>query len=66
MTDDDIKKKLIQMNQRLLLVLGYGTSLILELRNFAPEHKEKDILWFVQAVENVVYQDKPLPPLPEK
>lgn len=52
--------------ERLLLILGFATSLILELRKYAPEDKEEDILWFIQAMENVVYQNKPLPPFPDK
>jgi hypothetical protein len=54
------------IKERLLLILGFGTSLVLELRRHAPKDREKDILWFIQAMENVVYQNKPLPPFPER
>jgi hypothetical protein len=54
------------IKERLLLILGFGTSLVLELRRYAPKDREKDILWFIQAMENVVYQNKPLPPFPER
>ena len=65
MTDEEIKN-LKKMNHRVLLVLGFGTSLILELRRYAPKDRQKDILWFIEALENVVYHNKPLPPFPEK
>jgi hypothetical protein len=57
--------KLIDMNSRLLLVLGYGTAVMLELGKFLPEEKKEGLYWFVQAMENLVYLDKPLPPMPE-
>lgn len=54
------------MNEKLLVILGFATSLILELRKYAPIDKEQDIIWFIQALENTIYKDKPLPPFPEK
>lgn len=54
------------MNERLLLILGFGTYLVLELSRYAPKDREKDILWFIQAIENAVYQNKQLPPFPER
>ena len=59
MTDEFIK-------ERILLILGFGVSIILELRRYAPKDREKDILWFIQAMENVVYQNKRLPAFPER
>ncbi len=56
--------KLIQMNQRLLLVMGYATSVILELGKHMPEEKKQGIYWVIEAIENIVYLDKPLPPMP--
>lgn len=64
MTDDNIER-LIQMNQRLLLVMGYATSVILELGKYVPEEKKHGVYWVVEAIENIVYLDKPLPPMPE-
>jgi hypothetical protein len=63
MTNDNIDK-LIQMNQRLLLVMGYATSVILELGKFVPEEKKQGVYWVIEAIENIVYLDKPLPPMP--
>lgn len=63
MTDDNVEK-LIQMNQRLLLVMGYATSVILELGKCVPEEKKEGIYWVIEAIENIFYLDKPLPPMP--
>jgi len=63
MTEDNVDK-LIQMNQRLLLVMGYATSAILELGHLVPEEKKQGIYWVIEAIENIVYLDKPLPPMP--
>ena len=56
--------KLIQMNQRLLLVMGYATSVILELGKHVPEESKLGVYWVIEAIENIVYLDKPLPPMP--
>jgi hypothetical protein len=64
MTDEEIKR-IINMNQRILLVMGVITSVILEVGKYVPEEKKEGIYWIIDAVENLVYLDKPLPPLPE-
>lgn len=56
--------KLIQMNQRLLLVMGYTTSVLIELGKLLPEEKKQEIYWIIESIENIVYLDKPLPPMP--
>lgn len=72
MKEIDIEK-LVHMNQRLLFILGYGTSVMSELMkevgmrlNPTEEYKNDGYGWFLQAIENIVYLDKPLPPMPEK
>jgi hypothetical protein len=40
--------------------------MILEMRHWLDESKDERIAWFIQAIENVVYQDKPLPPFPQR
>lgn len=62
--DENNIDKLIQMNQRLLLVMGYATSVILELGKHIPEEKKDGVYWVIEAIENIVYLDKPLPPIP--
>lgn len=65
MTDEEILKlaKLVQMNQTLLYILGYATSFASELKLKTAEDKKK-YRWLMDAIDNVVYLDKPLPPKP--
>lgn len=66
MTDEEKSdiENMVHMNQRLLLILGFGTSIVLELRKLMDNPDDPRVLWFIQAMENVVYLDKPLPPMP--
>ena len=54
-------EKVIQMNERLLLVLGYAMGFI-----FTNDADSKDprYIWLITAIENLVYLDKPLPKMP--
>lgn len=60
MTNEEIDK-LIHMNERLNLILGYAMSFVFSaVRKIdCPRYK-----WIVNAVENLIYLDKPLPPMP--
>jgi hypothetical protein len=62
MTDEQINK-IINCNQRLLILLGYATSMLFECEDFINKEKFE---WFKQAIDNVVYLDKPLPPFTGK
>ncbi len=63
MTDEQIKN-IIDTNFRILILLGYSTSLVMEYKNFlvkeSKEHKKCE--WFIQALNDVIYLQKPLPP----
>lgn len=63
MNDENIKH-LLDMNARLLLVMGYATSVLLELGQYVTEEKKQGLYWVIEAIENIVYLDKPLPPMP--
>lgn len=70
MTDDQIEK-LIHMKERLLLVLGYSAAVMCELMveigkrlNANEEYKNEKYQWVFDAIENLVYLEKPLPPMP--
>lgn len=65
MTDEEIKR-ITHMNERLLLVMGFATSVLLELDKYVPEEEKEGLYWIIDAVENLVYLDKPLPSLPER
>lgn len=65
MNKKDIEK-LIHMNQRLLMLLGYSTALIIPNKKHICINKfeSKKYKWFMKSLENVVYLDKPLEPAP--
>ena len=52
MTDDQFADKF----QRVLLLLGMGTHIIL-----SSNVKQEDKDWWAQAIEDVVYKNKPIP-----
>ncbi len=64
MIDESDIEKLIQMNQRLSLVMGYAMSLLFEYSETLPEFKKDKYYWLIEAVANLIYLDKPLPRMP--
>ncbi len=63
MKDEEIDK-MIHMNQRLSLILGYAMGFVMPYsRKLTGEDKEK-YQWLISAIENLLYLDKPLPPMP--
>ena len=65
MTDEEIKR-ITHLNERLLLVMGFATSVIMELGRYVPVEKKEGVYWVIESIENLVYLDKPLPPFPER
>lgn len=56
---------LINTNYRILLLLGYATSIVGDYQRLETYHDdEHKCKWFFNAVQAVVYENKPLPPLP--
>lgn len=55
-------QQLIDMNYRVLLLLGFATSIVGDYKRWGGD--EKNCKWFFDAVQAVVYENKPLPPLP--
>lgn len=62
MKEEEIDK-LIHMNSRLLLLLGYSLSFVTKTEHKSHEDESK-YQWLLKAVENIVYLDKPFPPMP--
>jgi len=60
MTNEEVKE-LGNKFQRLLLMLGMGTSIIL-----SKNPTEEDKQWWMKAIEAVVYRDEPIPDWPER
>ena len=64
MTDDQVKQ-LCDDNFRILTMLGYAAALIMDYRKLPNHiHQKEKCDWFLQAIQNVVYEKKPLPPIP--
>lgn len=64
MKEIDIQE-LIDMNYRVLILLGIGTKMIMDYRKLEAYHdNSEDCDWWMQAIQAVVYENKPLPPMP--
>lgn len=63
MTNEEIEK-LIQMNERLNLVLGYAMGFIKPPMNTTEDEVYLKYKWLVTSIENLLYLDKPLPRMP--
>ncbi len=65
--DKDVKH-LIDMNARLLLLLGYSTAtifgIIKDYRIILSQSDNEKYKWLKDSIENLIYLDKPLPPCP--
>ena len=58
-------QELINVNYRLSLLLGNAISMIMAYDDLEAYHDDKHkCKWFYDAVQAVVYENKPLPPLP--
>ena len=63
MTEDNTER-LLQMNERLLFVMGFAITIMIDLRKNALDPDKQAIDWVIHAIKNIVYLNKPLPPLP--
>ncbi len=58
-------QQLIDTNYRLLLLLGFATSIVMDYERLEAYHDNSHkCKWFYDSVDNVVYKNKPLPPMP--
>lgn len=58
--------ELINMNNRLLMLLGMTTHMLqVHFKNY-PESKKSDYHWFMDAIDEVVYKNNPIPPFPDE
>jgi hypothetical protein len=58
------REKLIHMNQRLNLILGYSMGFIVPYKKLFTDEDNQKYKWLLKAIENLIYLDKPLPPMP--
>ncbi len=55
-------KDLIDDNYRILILLGYASGLVMELKGLHAYHDSSDKCdWLLQAINDVIYLRKPLP-----
>lgn len=54
------------MNYRALTLLGMAASIICEVRHRTPESEHYRLDWFLDALNDVVYKNQPIPPFPER
>ena len=59
-------QKIIDMNYRVLILLGMVTPMLIDYKNILPRSKHLNVDWFMDALNAVVYENKPIPPLPER
>jgi len=57
-------QKIIDMNYRSLMLLGYAMSFLHEYGQSLDGRKQAQYNWLMNALENVIYFDKPLPESP--
>lgn len=56
---------LIDANFRILLLLGYATAIVVDYQRLEAYHDDSEkCKWFFDAVQAVIYENKPLPPMP--
>lgn len=56
---------LIDANFRILLLLGYASSIVMSYRKLEAYHDDEEkIKWFFDAIQAVIYENKPLPRMP--
>lgn len=64
-TDEDIRN-LMKLNSRLLLLLGMITPLLIDCKYSRPKAEHYKFYWFTDALNAVIYENKPIPPFPDK
>ncbi len=57
-------ENIINMNYRALTLLGMVTSIVMDIKHDG-RYKEK-LEWIIQAINDVVYLGKPLPPMTKR
>jgi len=58
-------QEVINTNYRVLTLLGIATSIIMDYKKLETYHDNSDKCdWFFDAIQKVVYENKPLPLMP--
>lgn len=56
----------VEKQRNLLTILGVVSTVLIEMGGRMPQEQRPAVTWIMQALENVIYQNKPLPPFPER
>jgi len=59
------EKELIYLNNRLNYIMGVMISMLFEYQRYMSGRDQRIYEWIKNAIENVFYLDKPLPPIPD-
>lgn len=58
-------QELVDFEFKILTLLGYAKSIVINYKSLEAYHDDKEKCeWFLDAVQAVVYENKPLPPMP--
>lgn len=66
MTKEIDVQDIINMNYRILTLLGMVTSLLVDCKNSRPRSEHYKFDWFLDSLNAVVYENKSILPLPER
>lgn len=65
MTKEINIENIINMNYRVLMLLGIATSIIMDYEDYKTVEGNKKIDWLMKAIQDVVYENKPIPEMPK-
>jgi len=56
----------VDKQRKLLTILGVVSTVFLEMGGQVPNQQRQAVTWIMHALNNVIYEDKDLPPFPER
>lgn len=66
MTKEINIENITNLNNRLLILLGIATSIIIDYKELEAYHdKSYKCDWLMKAIQDVVYENKPIPEMPK-
>lgn len=66
MTKEIDIENIINMNYRVLTLLGIAASIIMDYKTLEAYHDNSyKCDWFIKAIQEVVYENKPIPEFPK-
>lgn len=59
-------QELVNFNARVLTLMGIMTSIMIDVSDKLPRSEKFKFDWIMDAINAVVYENKPIPPIPER